>query len=54
MPWTPADASKHDKDANTPAKRKKWADVANENLDKGDAAAIRIANSVISKDQFHA
>lgn len=54
MPWTAADAKKHTKKADTRKRAKLWAKTANDNLDKGDAAAIRIANSVISKEQFHA
>jgi len=55
MPWKPEDATEHTKKADTPAKRKRWAAVANSALEKckGDrkaceASAIRQANSVIS------
>lgn len=47
MPWEPKDAQRHTKMANTPAKKKKWADMADAILkDSGDEAkAIRIANA---------
>ena len=56
MPWTPNDATRHTKLANTPAKRKRWALVANaaekrcEKLGQGDCEgrAIRQANAVIA------
>ena len=56
MSWTPNDATRHTKLANTPAKRKRWALVANaalkrcERLDQGDCEgrAIRQANAVIA------
>ncbi len=49
MPWTAKDASKHTKKANTPAKRKKWAKIANAALKKyGDEGrAIRAANAAM-------
>ncbi len=49
MPWTPKDAPAHTKKANTPAKRKQWAEVADSVLAKtgDDAQAIRAANSVV-------
>lgn len=51
MPWTAADAPRHDRKANTPAKKAKWARVATGILKKtGDEGkAIRIANSMMSK-----
>ena len=59
MPWTAADAASHTKKADTPAKQKKWAAVANDALarcldDDGDqatceAAAIKQANAVAGK-----
>ena len=59
MPWTAADAKGHTGKADTAAKRKRWAEVANDALqrclDKGgnqdecEASAIRQANSVIAK-----
>lgn len=47
MPWTPADAQKHDKSANTPEKSKRWAKIANAVLKRtgDDAMAIKVANS---------
>ena len=47
MPWTPADAQKHDKSANAPEKRRRWAKIANGVLKRtgNDVMAIRVANS---------
>lgn len=49
MPWTSKDAKRHDKDANTPKKKRQWAHVANSVLKRtGDEArAVRAANSVV-------
>jgi Holliday junction resolvase-like predicted endonuclease len=49
MPWTAADAKRHTHRANTPKKKKKWAEVANHVLQQqhDDAMAIRIANDAI-------
>ena len=46
MPWVPADATSHTKKANTDAKKKKWAKIANGVLkESGDEGkAIRLAN----------
>ena len=51
MPWAPSDAEKHTKKADTPAKQRQWANVANNTLDKtGDEArAIREANAVVAR-----
>ena len=56
MPWKASDAQSHTKLADTPAKQKRWAAIANSALAacKGDvkkceASAIRQANSVIKK-----
>lgn len=54
MPWTPDDGpERHTKKANTPAKKKRWAAVANRVLERtGDEAiAIREANSVIKHNK---
>lgn len=47
MPWTSGDATSKTHKANTPAKRDKWAAIANNVLSKSgsDARAIRIANA---------
>lgn len=47
MPWTAADARRHDKQADTPAKRAKWAAIANAVLKRtGDEVlAIKTANA---------
>jgi hypothetical protein len=50
MPWSESDGpERHTKKANTPARKKRWAAVANRVLERtGDeAVAIREANSVI-------
>ncbi len=56
MPWKASDAQSHTKLANTPAKQKQWASVANSALADCDgdvkeceASAIRQANSAIKK-----
>lgn len=49
MPWTPKDASHSTRKADTPAKRRQWAHVANSALDRtgDDGLAKRLANAVI-------
>jgi hypothetical protein len=60
MPWTDADAERHTHLADTPAKQKKWAAIANADLAEhgDDAQAIRTANGVLKRDshqhEFHA
>ncbi len=51
MPWTPADAERHDKKADTPKKQRQWSDVANGELKRtgDDSLAIRAANGVIAR-----
>jgi hypothetical protein len=50
MPWSPADAFKHTKKANTPKKKRAWARIANkERRIVGDAGAIRIANKAVRR-----
>lgn len=52
MPWSPGDGpARHSKKANTPAKKKQWADIANSVREKtGDEGkAVRIANSAVKK-----
>lgn len=52
MPWSPSDGpSRHTKKANSPAKRKQWADVANKvREESGDEGkAVRIANAAVNK-----
>jgi len=50
MPWSPGDAKKHTKKANTPKKKRQWSDVANSALADGDseASAIRQANAAVA------
>lgn len=49
MPWSPAEAPRHTKAADTPAKRRLWARVANRALGDGhsEGSAIRIANAAL-------
>jgi hypothetical protein len=49
MPWSANDAKGHTRKANTPAKRKKWAAVANDILkqSKDEGKAIKIANAAV-------
>jgi hypothetical protein len=51
MPWTKADALRHTHKADTAAKQRQWADVANSELDRtGDEArAIRAANAAVGR-----
>lgn len=59
MPWTAEDAEEFTSKADTPEKRRQWADVANDTLarclddggerDACEASAIRQANGVIAK-----
>lgn len=52
MPWTPSDGpSRHTKKADSPQRKKVWAEVANDRLAKtGDEGlAIREANAVVSR-----
>ena len=53
MPWTAADAIRHDKKATSPKKKRQWASVANSILKRtgSDSRAIRGANSVVKKAQ---
>ena len=51
MPWTPKSAQRHDKQANTPKRKRQWSEIANSVLSRtGDEArAIRAANSVVGR-----
>lgn len=51
MPWEPSDATRFTKAANTPAKKRQWAHVANSALASGDSegSAIRQANSAVKR-----
>lgn len=51
MPWTPKDASKKTKKADTKEEKEQWAKTANKVLKStgDDAKAIRIANASIKK-----
>jgi hypothetical protein len=51
MPWSPADAPRHDKAADTSKKRTVWARVADSVLAKtgDDGRAAHTANGVLKK-----
>jgi len=51
MPWKPNDATRHDREANTPARRRQWAEVADSVLERtGDEGrAVREANAVVRR-----
>jgi hypothetical protein len=51
MPWSPSDATRHTKKANTPKKKRQFSDVANSVLARtGDEGrAIREANAVVGR-----
>jgi hypothetical protein len=51
MPWSPSDAPRHTKKANTPKKKRQFAHVANKVLAAtGDEGrAIREANTVVGR-----
>lgn len=61
MPWTAADATRHTKEADTPEKKKLWADTANSALErckeKGgstehcEGSAVRQANAVVARQK---
>ena len=58
MPWTAKDAEEHTEKADTPAKQKTWAKIANKErqrcIDEGgdakecDGRAIRVANEAVA------
>jgi len=52
MPWKPTDATGHDKGANTPKRRRQWADIANSLYRKGvpEGQAVREANGVLKRE----
>ena len=51
MPWAAGDAINHTKKADTPAKQRLWAKVANSTLERtGDEdRAVREANAVVAQ-----
>lgn len=55
MPWTSKDAQGHTHKADTAAKKRQWADVANSARAKGasDASAIRQANAAVAHHPSH-
>jgi len=52
MPWAPDDATSHTKLANTPKRKRMWAQVANNILREtdDDVRAIRGANNAVAED----
>ena len=56
MPFSSDDATKHTRKADTDARKRQWADVANSALKRGDsdASAIRQANAVIASKRKRA
>jgi hypothetical protein len=56
MPWTPKDAKRHTKKANSPKKQRQWSHVADSVLEHGgsEGSAIRQANGVIARHTGHA
>lgn len=53
MPWSPEDATRHTKKANTPSKRRQWKEVANNVLEKtgSEERAMRAAASVVKRNK---
>jgi hypothetical protein len=53
MPWTPGDAKRHTKKANSPKKARQWGHVANDALEHGasEGSAIRQANAVVKRNK---
>jgi len=51
MPWQASDAIGHTKKADTPAKQKKWAEIANKVLEESgdEGKAIEVANNAIAQ-----
>jgi hypothetical protein len=51
MPWTPKDANKKTKKADTPKEQKEWSKTANKVLKStgSDATAIKVANALIKR-----
>jgi len=52
MPWSPSDGpARHSKKANSPAKKRQWADIANKVRDESgdEGKAVRIANAAVKK-----
>lgn len=51
MPWTAKDATRHTKQASTPARARLWRKVGNERLAAGasEGSAIRQANAVVRR-----
>ena len=51
MPWSPEDAQRHTKKADTPKKQRLWAEIANKALRNGatEESAIRQADAVVAR-----
>jgi hypothetical protein len=52
MPWTPDQATEHTHLADTPRRKRMFAHVANQELERtgDDGEAVRIANGVLKHD----
>lgn len=50
MPWSPQDATRHTKKANTPSKQRQFAHVANKVLAEthDEGRAVRAGNAVVA------
>lgn len=54
MPWSPSDGpARHTHKANTPKKKRQWAEVANSALKRGasEGSAVRQANAVVARNR---
>jgi len=53
MPWNSTDAPRHTKEADSPVKRRQWADIANKILKQtGDEGqAIKEANAAVARNK---
>lgn len=51
MPWTPKDAARHTKKAQSPKRKRQWSKTANSVLSRGgsEGSAVRIANAAVKK-----
>ena len=54
MPWNPGDATRHQKKAKTPKRKRQWSKTANAVLERtGDEGqAVRVANAAVKKATF--
>jgi uncharacterized protein YdaT len=52
MPWTAQDAKRHTKQADTPKRKRLWANVANSVLEqtKDEGRAVAAGNAAVAED----